>query len=422
MDEANVFRLAELNRSGRARTASLLVFATKHADDSALRCQMGDVDGVGRHALGRTTTRCTPLIECATCAGMPRRRRTRRRWLLSSGLRARTGAWPLRSDQWDMDTWLANTPAGVVNLRTGKLRPHSPEDYLSEITAVGPDASCPTPLWSAFLARVTGGDAELECVHCARSRLCHDRRDTRARNVFRLRHRSLTEESVLTSTVAGILGDYHVSAPVETFVASNQERHPTDLAGLRGARLVTAVETEEGRRWAEAKIKTLTGGDRVRARFMRQDFFEFVPQFKLWIAGNHKPHLRSVDEAIRRRFHLLPFMVTIPPSRAGLRPGREAQGGVAGHPVVDDLRLPGMAAAPAGTAEGRAGRNRLLPRGRGRDRHLDRRVLRSPAGWLGGRQHLVPIVEGVDRTGWRIRRHPQAISTGSRKSRIAPAP
>lgn len=95
---------------------------------------------------------------------------------------------------------------------------------------------------------------------------------------------------------------------------SNHDRHPTDLAGLRGARLVTAVETEEGRRWAESRIKSLTGGEKISARFMRQDFFEFLPQFKLIIAGNHKPGLRSVDEAIRRRFNLIPFTITIPPS------------------------------------------------------------------------------------------------------------
>jgi putative DNA primase/helicase len=81
---------------------------------------------------------------------------------------------------------------------------------------------------------------------------------------------------------------------------------------LRGARLVTATETEEGRRWAESRIKQLTGGDTISARFMRQDFFEYRPQFKLIIAGNHKPSLRTVDEAIRRRFHLIPFTVTIP--------------------------------------------------------------------------------------------------------------
>jgi putative DNA primase/helicase len=120
-------------------------------------------------------------------------------------------------------------------------------------------------------------------------------------------------KSTFLNAITGCAGDYHRAAPIETFTASNADRHPTDLAGLRGARLVTAIETEEGRRWAESKIKALTGGDRIAARFMRQDFFEYVPQFKLIIAGNHKPGLRSVDEAIRRRFHLIPFTVTIPP-------------------------------------------------------------------------------------------------------------
>jgi putative DNA primase/helicase len=106
---------------------------------------------------------------------------------------------------------------------------------------------------------------------------------------------------------------------MEAFVATNGDRHPTDLAGLRGARLVTAQETEEGRRWAESKIKALTGGDPVTARFMRQDFFTFNPQFKLVIAGNHKPGLRNVDEAIRRRFHLIPFTVTIPAGERDLQ-------------------------------------------------------------------------------------------------------
>lgn len=109
------------------------------------------------------------------------------------------------------------------------------------------------------------------------------------------------------------MGDYAKAAPIEALIASSAEHHPTDLAGLQGARLVTSVETEDGRRWAESKLKALTGGDRISARFMRQDFFEFTPQFKLVIAGNHKPGLRSVDEAMRRRFNLIPFTVTIPP-------------------------------------------------------------------------------------------------------------
>jgi P4 family phage/plasmid primase-like protien len=108
------------------------------------------------------------------------------------------------------------------------------------------------------------------------------------------------------------MGDYATTAPVETFMAARGERHPTELAALRGARLVVAPETEFGRHWNESRIKQITGGDRIAARFVRQDFFTFKPTFKICIVGNHKPSLRTIDEAIRRRFHLIPFNITIP--------------------------------------------------------------------------------------------------------------
>ena len=213
-------------------------------------------------------------------------------------------------DQWDADPWLLNTPGGIVDLRTGNMRPACPQDYCTKITAVPPGGDCPT--WLAFLERVTGGDRDL--IGYLR-RVCGYALTgiTREHALFFLYGTGANGKSVFVSTVAGILAGYHTTAPIETFTASQSERHPTDLAGLRGARLVTAVETEEGRRWAESKIKTLTGGDKISARFMRQDFFEFIPNFKLAIAGNHKPGLRSVDEAIRRRLNLIPFAVTIPP-------------------------------------------------------------------------------------------------------------
>jgi putative DNA primase/helicase len=103
------------------------------------------------------------------------------------------------------------------------------------------------------------------------------------------------------------MGDYAVTSAMDTFVATRSSRHPTELAMLRGARLVTASETEEGRSWAEARIKQLTGGDPVTAHFMRQDDFTFEPQFKLTIIGNHRPTLNNVDEAMRRRFSVVPF-------------------------------------------------------------------------------------------------------------------
>jgi putative DNA primase/helicase len=114
------------------------------------------------------------------------------------------------------------------------------------------------------------------------------------------------------NTLVGILGDYATVADTSTFVASRGERHPTDVAHLVGARLVVAQETQEGRRWNESRIKEMTGGDRMTARFMRQDYFDFEPTHKLFITGNHKPSLASVDPAIKRRLLLVPFLVQIP--------------------------------------------------------------------------------------------------------------
>ena len=213
--------------------------------------------------------------------------------------------------QWDTDPWLLNTPGGVVDLRTGGMRRQLPEDYLTMITAVAPDASCTTPLWGAFLKTATAENDELEkylqriCGYCLTG--C-----TIEQQLFFLYGLGSNGKTVFMNTIADILGMYHKVAPMESFTASAFERHPTDLAMLRGARLVTSVETEEGRQWAESRIKQLTGGDPVTARFMRQDFFTFTPQFKIAISGNYKPSLRSVNEAIRRRVNLIPFTVTIP--------------------------------------------------------------------------------------------------------------
>jgi putative DNA primase/helicase len=214
-------------------------------------------------------------------------------------------------EQWDADPWRLNTPAGVVDLRDGQMRESHPSGYITRITAAAPDDTCTIPTWLRFLDRVTGSDPEL-IAFLQRMAGYALTGITREHALFFLYGTGANGKSVLTNTLSGILGDYQRTAPIETFTASHVERHPTDLAGLRGARLVTAVETDEGRRWAESRIKGLTGGDKIAARFMRQDFFEFTPQFKLLIAGNHKPGLRSIDEAMRRRFNLVPFTVTIP--------------------------------------------------------------------------------------------------------------
>ena len=215
-------------------------------------------------------------------------------------------------DQWDLDPWLLNTPGGVVDLRTGKMREHDADDYMTKMTAVAPDASRPTPLWLKFLERVTDGDAELQ-EYLARVAGYALTGLTSEHELYFLFGDGRNGKGVFLGTVSDILDEYHRTAPIETFTATNNEQHPTDLAMLRGARLVTATETEVGRRWAESRIKMMTGGDPISARFMRQDFFTYKPHFKLMISGNNKPGLRSVDEAIKARIKLVPFSVFIPP-------------------------------------------------------------------------------------------------------------
>jgi putative DNA primase/helicase len=223
-------------------------------------------------------------------------------------------------EQWDTDPWLLNTPDGTIDLHTGAKRANRAHDYITKSTSVAPGGGC--PLFLRFLSEITDGDTELQSF-LQRVFGYSLTGSTREHALFFGYGTGRNGKSVLIDTVSGIANDYHTVAPIETFTAAGHERHPTDLAGLRGARLVTAIETEEGRRWAESRIKALTGGDKISARFMRQDFFQYKPQFKLVIAGNHKPSLRSVDEAIRSRFNLIPFLVTIPLEERDLQLGEK---------------------------------------------------------------------------------------------------
>jgi putative DNA primase/helicase len=215
-------------------------------------------------------------------------------------------------EQWDADKWLLNTPGGVVNLRTGSIRNGRTTDYMTRVTAAAPATGRPSR-WMDFLERVTGGDADLQAFLQRLAGYCLTG-STQSHAMFFLYGTGGNGKGTFVNTLRHLLGSYAKVAPIDTFTESKWDRHPTELAMLHGARLVSSQETEEGRRWAEAKIKTLTGGDPISARFMKQDFFEFSPQFKLVIAGNHRPHLINVDEAIRRRFHLVPFTQTIPPA------------------------------------------------------------------------------------------------------------
>jgi putative DNA primase/helicase len=208
-------------------------------------------------------------------------------------------------ENWDADPWLLGTPGGTVDLRTGELRESRRQDGVTKLTSVAPDVS-ECPLWRKFLDEATNNDDEMIvflqqwCGYCLTG-------ITREHSLVFVHGGGGNGKGVFLNVVSNILNDYAVTAAMDTFTASRNDRHSTELAMLRGARLVTASETEEGRAWAEARIKQMTGGDPITARFMRQDFFTYKPNFKLTIIGNHKPVLRNVDDATRRRFLIVPF-------------------------------------------------------------------------------------------------------------------
>lgn len=212
-------------------------------------------------------------------------------------------------ESFDVDPWKLNTPGGVVDLSTGAIALHDPKDLMTKVTSVAPGGSCPA--WLTFLGQITGGNEDLmaflqRVVGYALTGSVVEHA------LFFFYGAGGNGKSVFLALLKYVFGDYAGSAAMDTFTASKGDRHPADLAALRGARLVTASETEQGRRWDEARLKALTGGDAITARFMRGDFFTFDPTFTILVAGNHKPQLRSVDQAIRRRLHLVPFTVTIP--------------------------------------------------------------------------------------------------------------
>ncbi len=220
----------------------------------------------------------------------------------------------MQVEQWDAGTMLLNTPSGIVDLESGKTRPADPLSYCTKVTACVPNDARPV-IWEKCLATWTGGDKDLQdylrrvCGYCLTG-------ETREHQFFFLHGSGRNGKSVFLNTISGILNSYSRIAPAEVFtIPRGGDKHPTGCAGLVGCRLALATETEAGSKWAESQLKALVAGDRMATRYMRQDFFEFTPKFKLLISGNHRPSLTSVDEAIRARLNLLPFEVIIPPEQ-----------------------------------------------------------------------------------------------------------
>ncbi len=204
-----------------------------------------------------------------------------------------------------------NVSNGTLDLRTGELRPHRREDWLTKITPIvyDPEASCPQ--WHAFLRCILAGRQDV--IDFLQRAIGYSLTgDTSEQCLFLLHGTGANGKSTFLEIARALLGDYAEQAEFSTFLHKDRDTVRNDLAKLRGARFVSAVEVEEGRRLSEVVVKQLTGGDTITARFLFKEFFDFKPGFKLWLAANHKPVIRGTDYAIWRRIHLVPFTVTIP--------------------------------------------------------------------------------------------------------------
>jgi putative DNA primase/helicase len=217
----------------------------------------------------------------------------------------------LRQDELDPDPWLLGVRNGTVDLRTGELRACRRADLITRAakTEYQAEASCPT--WIAFLSRIFDGNEEL--ARFARRAVGYSLTGLTREQVFFLLHGTGSNgKSTFLEVLRALLGSYAVAADFGTFLRRDHDGVRNDLARLRGSRVVTAIESAGNKRFDEAMVKSLTGGDMVSARFLYQEHFEFQPSFKLWLATNDRPRVADQSHAFWRRVRLVPFTVSIP--------------------------------------------------------------------------------------------------------------
>jgi putative DNA primase/helicase len=210
----------------------------------------------------------------------------------------------------DSDAWLLNVKNGTLDLKRGKIGPHNKEHLITKLAPVNysPDAKCPQ--WDKFLRQIMDGKEELICF-LQRAIGWSLTGDVSEQKLFFLFGKGANGKSTFLNIIREMLGDYAKQAAPELLLKKTGSSHPTEIADLQGSRFVVAVEVDEGRHFAEALLKQLTGGDKIKARRLYQDFDEFDPTHKLFLAANHKPNVGDGD-AIWRRLCVVPFTVSIP--------------------------------------------------------------------------------------------------------------
>jgi len=295
------------------------------------RDELGDVERLAQHVV-------ESLHRDAAVEPNPERRKALARHALASdSARAIRGMLALAQSQrglaiaptdLDRDPWLLNVQNGTLELKTGRLRPHARDELISRLVPVAfdPDATC--PIFETFLQRIFADRPSLvSFIQRAAGYALSG--DTREQCFFLLHGKGSNGKSTLVGVLMDLFDSYAATVAAETLLARRGDLALiwNDLASLEGRRLVTAVEPDMGRRLAEAIVKQLTGGDRVKVKKLYNDVYEILPSFKVWLSTNHRPHIRGTDLAIWRRVRCIPFDVVIPDSEQdlGLRDKLEAE-------------------------------------------------------------------------------------------------
>lgn len=231
---------------------------------------------------------------------------------IADAVRLARTAPPMRiaASHFDRHPWQLNTPGGVINLRTGETAAPTPALFHSKQTTVTPDPDMPTPLWDRFLATTFQSNAPLERYVQRLAGLTFIGEVLEHVLPF-LHGPGGNGKTVFAEVLSTIAGDYATEAP-QGFLVAGRDKHETELANLQGRRMVVGSEVNENTRFDEAKVKLLSGGDKITARFMRQDFFTFVPSHTFWLLGNSQPKVETGGESFWRRLRLIPFTHVVP--------------------------------------------------------------------------------------------------------------
>jgi putative DNA primase/helicase len=218
---------------------------------------------------------------------------------------------PIRPAELDADPWAFNVSNGTLDLRTGGLREHRREDLITKLAPVAFDPAATCPRWLAFLERIFAGNQDI--AGFVQRLAGYGLTGGIAEHILSIFYGPGSNgKTTLCETLLSLWGDYGGPAAPDLLMAKRDDTHPTGVADLHGKRLVVSQEVGEGRRLHETLVKQLTGGDTIKARRMRQDYWQFRPTHKLILYTNHKPIVRGTDHAIWRRIALVPFTVTIP--------------------------------------------------------------------------------------------------------------